>query len=97
MGYKIEFSEEKNLLLYEIRGINFNTVIQTIEKRGILDILENKNYPGQKILVIKIKNHIYAVPYIVNEKKKTIFLKTVYPSRALTNKYLKKKNEKNEY
>jgi len=45
--------------------------------------------------VVKIKNYVYAVPYVIDEKKKTIFLKTVYPSRVLTKKHLRKeKHEK---
>jgi hypothetical protein len=90
MKYRIEFSEEKNLILQETRGLCFDDVIKTIENNKVLDDLKNKKYPNQKILVIKIRNYIYAVPYIVNKKKKTIFLKTVYPSRMLTKKYLKK-------
>jgi len=89
--YKIEFSEEKNLLLQEIRKVNFNQVIKVIESGKILDDLKNKNHPKQKVLVVKIGNYVYAVPYVINKKKKTIFLKTVYPSRVLTKKYLKKK------
>lgn len=90
MKFKIEFSEEKNLILQETRSVSFNEVIQAIEDGKILDNLKNKKHPNQKILVIRIKNYIYAVPYVINEKKKTIFLKTVYPSRVLTQKYLKK-------
>jgi len=90
MEYRLEFSEEKNLLLKETRGVCFEEVIKEIEKGKILDDLKNKNYPNQKILVIKIKNYIYAVPYVVDQKKKTIFFKTVYPSRVLAKKYLKK-------
>jgi len=90
----IEFNEEKNLLLKETRGICFQDVIKAIEKRNVLDNLEHKNkkkYPNQKILVIKIKNYAYAVPYVINKKTKKIFLKTVYPSRILTKKYLRRK------
>lgn len=90
MKYAIKFSEEKNLLLQETRGISFREAIGAIEKGKILDDLQNKNYPNQKILVIKVKNYIYAVPYVVDQKRKIIFLKTVYPSRVLTKKYLKK-------
>ncbi len=93
MDFKIEFSEEKNILLKEIRGVDFDQAIEAITKRKILDNVENKNYPDQKILVVKIKNYVYAVPYIINKKKKTIFLKTVYPSRVLTKKYLKKEEK----
>jgi hypothetical protein len=91
MNFNIEFSEEKNLLLQETRGISFDEVIKAIEKGNFLDDLVNKNYPNQKILVIKIKSYVYAVPYIVDKKKKTIFLKTLYPSRVLTKKYLRRK------
>lgn len=91
MKYKIEFSEEKNLILQETRGICFFEVIKAIENGKILDDLKNKNYINQKILVVKIKNYVYVVPYVINKKKGAIFLKTVYPSRILTKKYLKKK------
>lgn len=35
------------------------------------------------------KKYVYAVPYVLDLKKKTVFLKTVYPSRVLTEKYMK--------
>ncbi len=91
MKFKIEFSEEKNLLLQETREVNFDLVIKAIENNKILDDLQNKNYPNQKILVVKIKKYVYAVPYVIDKKKKTMFLKTVYPSRVLTERYLKGK------
>ena len=50
-----------------------------------------KKYPNQKVLIVKIKNYVYAVPYVINRKKGVIFLKTVYPSRVLTKKYLPKR------
>lgn len=93
MKYKIRFNEEKNLLLQATRGISFEMVIEAITKNKILDDLKHKNskkYPNQKILVIKINNYVYAIPYVLNEKKGEIFLKTVYPSRILTKKYLKR-------
>jgi hypothetical protein len=37
---------------------------------------------------IKIKGYAYAVPYVIDKKRKVVFLKTVYPSRVLTEKYL---------
>ncbi|OGG02226.1 hypothetical protein A2W14_02535 [Candidatus Gottesmanbacteria bacterium RBG_16_37_8] len=93
MYFSIEFSEEKNLLLKATRGINFNDIFEAIEKGELLDDLESKNkskYPNQKILVVKIENYVYAVPYVLDPKRKIIFLKTVYPSRLLTRRYLKK-------
>lgn len=96
MKLRIEFNKEKNLLLKEIRGVCFEDIIQTIERGNILDNLEHHNkkrYPNQKILVVKIKNYAYAVPYVIDKKKETVFLKTVYPSRVLTEKYLRKQQK----
>lgn len=86
-----EFSQEKNLLLRETRGIDFDAVIQAIKQGKILDNFKHKNvkkYPNQKLMIIRIKQYVYAIPYVINKAKGTIFLKTVYPSRDLTKKYL---------
>lgn len=90
-GYRIEFSEEKNLLLQETRGLCFEDVLQAIEEKKILDDLRHSSqkYPHQRILVIEREKYVYAVPYVLDPKRKTVFLKTVYPSRVLTEKYMK--------
>jgi hypothetical protein len=90
-GYRIEFSEEKNLLLKVTREIGFEDVIVAIERRKMLDDLRhsNKKYAHQRILVIKREEYVYAVPYIIDAKKKVIFLKTIYLSRVPTNKYMR--------
>lgn len=38
------------------------------------------------MFVVEIENYIYLVPFI--EKEDEIFLKTIYPSRKATKKYL---------
>ncbi len=90
-GYRIDFSEAKNLLLKETRGTGFEDVIVAIEKKQILGDMKhrNKKYVHQRILVIKREEYVYAVPYVIDLKRKVIFLKTVYPSRVLTDKYMK--------
>lgn len=96
MKPRIKYSEEKNLLLKETRGLCFEDVIQAIENGNILDDLEHhdkKKYPKQRILVIKIRNYACAVLYIVDKRKEAVFLKTVYPSRVLTKKYLRKQQK----
>ena len=89
------WNSEKNILLKEERGISFEQVVLHIENGDLIDVIShtNKNkYPHQKILIIKIKSYIYAVPFV--EKNKERFLKTIIPSRKLTKKYLGAKNEK---
>ena len=50
-GYRIEFSEEKNLLLKETRGVGFEDVIVAIEKKEILgDFKHGNNKYGQLCL-----------------------------------------------
>ena len=90
-GYRIEFSEEKSLLLKETREICFDDVLQAVEGKDILGDLKhsNKKYAHQRILVIKREEYAYAVPYVIDPKRKVIFLKTVYPRRVLTDKYMK--------
>ena len=43
MDYNIEFNEEKNVILKETRGVNFDEVLKAIEDKQILDILEHYN------------------------------------------------------
>ncbi|KKS79872.1 MAG: hypothetical protein UV54_C0027G0009 [Candidatus Beckwithbacteria bacterium GW2011_GWA2_43_10] len=88
----IEFNEEKNLLLKETRKISFDEIIEAIDKNQILDDIEHrdkKRYLQQKILVVRVKNYVYAILYVRDKKRGVIFLKTIYPSRVLTKKYIK--------
>lgn len=89
---RIEYSEEKNILLKATRGVNFEEIIIAIEKGKILADLRHRNkkkYTNQKILVVKIKEYVWAVPYVHDKNRGIIFLKTAYPSRVLTKKYVK--------
>lgn len=91
LGFRIEFSEEKHLLLKATRNIDFNDVIKAVEKDRILDDFKNpsKKFAHQRILVIKKNKYAWAVPYVIDTKRKVVFLKTIYPSRVLTEKLLK--------
>lgn len=79
------------MLLVETRGLGFEDVVASIEEKKILGDLKhsNKKFAHQRILAVKIGTYAYAVPYVIDTKKKVIFLKTVYPSRVLTDKYMK--------
>jgi len=88
---RIEYSQEKNELLKATRGINFADVIEAIEKKAILADLDHKNrkkYPNQRILVVKIRGYAYVVPYVLDRKRNVAYLKTIYPSRVATKKYI---------
>jgi len=91
---KYVFDEFKNLLLKETRGVCFEDIVNSVENKQIIENIAHHNqkkYPHQRILIIKINNYIYAVPYVLDITNQTIFLKTIYPSRDLTKKYLERK------
>jgi len=86
-----KWNKEKNILLKKTRNISFEQVVMHIEQGDLLDIIKNPNdkkYSHQKILVVLIKNYVYAVPFVEEKGKDEKFLKTIIPSRKLTKKYL---------
>lgn len=92
MKHRFDFSVEKNLVLKQTRGLGFEEIIEAISRDGLIGNIKHlnrKRYPNQKIFIVKIKSYIYAVPYVFDRKRNLIFLKTIYPSRKLTKKYLK--------
>lgn len=87
----VDWNKDKNEKLKEERDISFEEVSEAITSKKTLDAFDHPNqkkYPGQKVVVVEIRNYAYFVAYVEDEKK--IFLKTVYPDRELTKKYLKK-------
>jgi hypothetical protein len=90
--FSIEFSTEKNEQLKQNRNICFDDIIPILEEGAWLDIVEHPNpdkYPDQSVFVLEIDEECYALPFVVDEKRKTIFLKTLFPSRQLRKIYLK--------
>ena len=92
MKYKFDYPEEKNLIIKATRGVGFEEIIEAIESGKVLDDIDHFNkrrYPNQRILIVSIKNKVYAVPYVIDKVRKVRFLKTIYPNRNLKKKYLK--------
>lgn len=95
MPKPFKWNQDKNLTLIKTRQISFEQIVKAIEKGNLIASFTHPNkkqYPNQKILLIKHRQYIYAVPYVEDRKK--IFLKTIFPHRKYTKKYLKEiKNE----
>jgi len=86
-----EWSDEKNEMLKKERDISFEEVILAIEMGKLTDRRRhpNKNkHPNQFVFLVEITEYIYVVPFVEDEGK--IFLKSIYPDRKLTKKYLGK-------
>lgn len=94
----IKFNQEKDEWLKKNRNISLSNIAELIFSEQVIKVINHPNkakFPNQKIALLNINNYIYCVPYI--ETKDEIFLKTIYPSRKYTKKYLKNKNSKTKY
>ena len=87
----IRWSDEKSTILRGQKtrsGIGFEHCVAAIENGKILDIVTNpsRNHSSQQMYIININNYAYCVPFVESETE--IFLKTVFPNRRMTAKYL---------
>ena len=88
------WDEVKNNLLKETRNISFEEIVLSLSNNKLLEVVEHPNkqkYPNQKMFIVNVRDYAYIVPFVEDEKK--YFLKTIYPSREATKKYLKKEEE----
>ena len=84
-----KWNHDKNERLKAERGLGFEQVILHIERGDLIDVIKHPNqsrYPNQQMLVVRIKDYAYLVPFIEDED--SIFLKTIIPSRKATRHYL---------
>ena len=68
---------------------SFEQVVLHIEQGDLIDIIDHPDqikYHGQKILFVRIRNYMFAAPFIKDGDD--WFLKTIMPSRKATKKYL---------
>jgi uncharacterized DUF497 family protein len=88
----IRWNSEKNVCLKQERGVSFETVRLAIAQGLLLDVIEHPNqetYSHQRIFVVRVSEYAYLIPFVEDEE--TIFLKTIIPSRKMTDKYLRGK------
>ena len=82
------WDNEKNEKLKQERRVSFEAVVFHIERGDLLNVLEHLNqrrYPGQRIFVVNIDDYAYLVPFVESE----VFLKTIIPRHKATNIYLR--------
>ena len=78
---------EKNEKLISDRGLSFEMITRAIEDGKLLDIIDHPTRPNQQIYIVKIKICAVLVPFVKEDDY--VFLKTAYPSRKYTEKYLR--------
>jgi uncharacterized DUF497 family protein len=85
----IRWSADKSLSLKAERGVSFEEVLSAISQGKLLRVMDHSNrakYGHQKMLVVRIRDYAYLVPYV--EKEEEIFLKSIMPSRKATRDFL---------
>ena len=85
----VAWDAEKNEQLKRERDISFEEVAALYLEGEILDIIEHHNpgkYSHQKMFFVAVRGYVHVVPFVEDEEK--IFLKTIFPSRNATKKYL---------
>jgi hypothetical protein len=86
-----DWNDDKNDLLKETRNICFEEIVLSIANDKLLDVIEHHNKeknPGQKMFIVEVRDYAYLIPFIEDDEK--YFLKTIFPSREATDKYLSK-------
>jgi uncharacterized DUF497 family protein len=88
---KMNWNSEKNSKLKRERNIGFEDIVNLIKRDQLIDIIKHPNqekYSGQLIMVVNVNNYCYLIPFVIDEEKDEIFLKTIIPSRKYTKTYL---------
>jgi hypothetical protein len=88
------WKEDKNELLKKTRNVSFERIILAIEQKNIVDVIEHPNrekYRGQLFILVEMNQYVYVVPAHISPSGEECHLKTIYPSRKYTDKYLRSK------
>ena len=68
-------------------GIGLSECAVAIEEGRILDDIQSPSRPNQRMFILEIEGYAFVVPYVFDEH--SVFLKTMFPSRMQTAKYLR--------
>ncbi|MDP3896950.1 MAG: toxin [Mesorhizobium sp.] len=90
---EITWNPDKNAELKLRHGIGFESVLVAISDGRLL---ENRSHPSlgryghQRQLIVEISFYAWVVPYVGDGE--TLFLKTMFPSRKATKRYLERRS-----
>ena len=85
-----DWNEEKNDWLIENRIISFQEIVIPVKEGYVVHSERHPNlikYPNQHMLYVWIRDYVWMVPYVFNENRQEVFLKTAYPSRRFTKEF----------
>lgn len=88
MGHmEFRWSPEKDEWLKRERGISFVDLVAAYNDGKILGIEPHPKKTQQILILFEKDNYVYIAP-CVQESTNVYFLKTIYPSRKATKRYL---------
>ncbi len=70
-------------------GVTFADCVVAIADGRILDVRPHPTNSHQRLAILNIENYAYVVPFVIQDDG-TWFLKTLFPSRKETARYLMK-------
>ena len=88
---EFDWSPTKNAELKERHGFGFERILIALAEGALLDNRTHPNsdrYGHQRQLIVEINSYAWVVPFIRSGNE--MFLKTMFPSRKATRKYLEK-------
>ncbi len=86
------WNDEKNAALHERYGFGFERVLVALTEGDLLEDRTHANadrYGHQQQFIVRIDSYAWIVPFVQSEDG--IFLKTMFPSRKATRRYLENK------
>ena len=87
----IKWNKDKYIKLKKERRIDLYEIEQMILNKKYITILKNPSRPKQKMFILKYRNYIHCVPFLI-DRDKDIILKTVYARRKFNRIYGGRKN-----
>ena len=78
----VYWSPEKNTQLKQLRKVTFEELISS----RFIGIEDHSKKSNQKLMLFEYKKYVWVVPYVEGENY--FFLKTAFPGRKHTKKYL---------
>ncbi|NNN07283.1 MAG: toxin [Elusimicrobia bacterium] len=79
----IRWDPLKNEWLKRTRGISFEDILRA----PFVAIEQHPKRPNQKLMLFEREGYIWVVPYVENGEE--VFLKTLFPSRMYTKKWIR--------
>lgn len=87
---KYDWNTEKNQWLLKNRNISFEEILHLMDNGYLRIVLKHPVKQNQKIFIVERDGYAYNVPFVESDDN-ICFLKTIYPSRVSTKKYLGEK------